>query len=65
MTLSYMEFECQLCKKRFPKQSRCNRRLFCDVCKIIRHAQQSKVHAERLKNENRIRRNQARKSEII
>ena len=65
MTLSYMEFECHLCKKRFPKQSRCNRRLFCDVCKIIRHAQQSKVHAERLKNENRIRRNQARKSEII
>ena len=35
MTLSYMEFECQLCKKRFPKHSRCNRRLFCDDCKLV------------------------------
>ena len=48
-----MEWECRMCKKVFPKRSRANRRLFCDVCKVVRHSQQSIIHSERIARENK------------
>ena len=49
--ISYMEWECRICKKVFPKRSRANRRLFCDTCKILRHSEQSIIHSKRLQRE--------------
>ena len=49
--ISYMEWECRMCKKIFPKRSRANRRLFCDTCKVVRHSEQSIIHSKRLQRE--------------
>ena len=53
MTFSYMEFECRICKIILPQTSRTRKLEFCPKCKIIRHAQQSKIHSKRIERERK------------
>ena len=53
MTLSYMEFECRICKHIFPQTSRTRKLEFCEPCKKIRKSQQSKINSERIMKERK------------
>ena len=53
MTLSYMEFECRICKHIFTQTSRTRKLEFCEPCKKIRKSQQSKINSERIMKERK------------
>ncbi len=53
MTISYMEYQCRICKHVYPQTSRTRRLEYCEPCKKIRKSQQSKINSDRIMKEKK------------